>query len=214
MLSEITENKIETNYERFKDLLRSTNRDGIEELINYLDTKTDFKFAPASTRYHGSFKGGLCEHSLNVYDILVNMNNLYKEITGECFEEDSLIIVALLHDISKVNTYEDSFQNKKIYKEDGSKWDELGNYDWVSVKSYRTKDYNDRFVFVNHELTSEFIVRQFIGLRVAESAAIVMHHNGMGHDSIPSETTGLALSKFPLALLLHSADLFAAYTIA
>ena len=214
MIKELTKEEIDDNYETFKTLLRESNRENIEELISYIDS-TDFKYAPASTKYHGSFKGGLCKHSLSVYYTAIDMyNNLFAFKNDEVIKKENIIISCLLHDISKVNTYEESVQNKKVYSESGSKYDELGNYDWVSVKCYKTKDYDDRFVYINHELTSEFIARQFIGLTIAESAAIAMHHNGMGHDSIPSETTGLNMSKYPLALLLHSADLLTAYMIA
>ena len=212
LLKEITENKIESNWLKVKDLLLATKRDNIEELIEYLDKNTDFKIAPASTKYHGSFKGGLCEHSLAVYEILVRLNNVYKELFGEGLNESSIIITALLHDISKVNMYEDTVINNKVYSDNGSKFDELGKFDWISTKGYKTKSLDDRFVFVNHESTSEFIIRQFIELSIEESVAIMTHHNGMGHDSIPYEATAPNLSKYPLSLLLHEADLMAAYT--
>lgn len=61
-----------TNKERFIELLRSTKREGIEKLIDFLE-KTDFFTAPASTRFHSSYEGGLLQHSLNVYDCLVNL---------------------------------------------------------------------------------------------------------------------------------------------
>ena len=51
--------------EEYINLLKSTNREGIEKLINFLE-KTDFFTAPASTRFHGSYEGGLVEHSLKV----------------------------------------------------------------------------------------------------------------------------------------------------
>ena len=54
-----------TNKERFIELLRSTKREGIEKLIDFLE-KTDFFTAPASTRFHMSCEGGLLQHSLNV----------------------------------------------------------------------------------------------------------------------------------------------------
>ena len=55
--------------EEFINLLRSTNREGIEEVIQFLE-RTDFYKAPASTRFHGSYEGGLLEHSMKVYEIL------------------------------------------------------------------------------------------------------------------------------------------------
>lgn len=61
-----------TNKERFIELLRSTKREGIEKLIDFLE-KTDFFTAPASTRFHMSCEGGLLQHSLNVYDCLAGL---------------------------------------------------------------------------------------------------------------------------------------------
>lgn len=213
MLDKITDIKIKENKAEFLTLLRTVKRDGIEKLIDYLEHKSDFFEAPASTRYHGSFKGGLCDHSLTVYKLLVEQAKMYEKFTGIHIDEESMKIVALLHDVSKVNTYEETAINKKVYSPDGSKHDELGNFDWVSSKAYKTIDSDDRFIFVNHEMGSEFIVRQFIPLRIAESVAIASHHGGMGHDSIPTDAVTPNYIKYPIALLLHSADLIAAFSI-
>ena len=35
-------------------------RPGSEKLLDWLDHKTDFFTAPASTRFHGACEGGLC----------------------------------------------------------------------------------------------------------------------------------------------------------
>ena len=55
--------------EEFINLLLSTKREGIEDVIAFLE-KTDFFIAPASTKFHGSYEGGLLEHSMKVYEIL------------------------------------------------------------------------------------------------------------------------------------------------
>lgn len=55
--------------EEFIKLLKETNREGMDKLIEFLEN-SDFFEAPASTRYHGNFKGGLVEHSMKVYEIL------------------------------------------------------------------------------------------------------------------------------------------------
>ena len=91
--------------EKFIELLKSTNREGMEKLIEFIETKTDFFKAPASTRFHGNFEGGLLEHSMKVYEILSDKVRYVKlnsniEINSS---EDSLIIIGLLHDICKVN---------------------------------------------------------------------------------------------------------------
>ena len=80
--------------EKFIELLKSTNRPGIEDLISFLE-KTDFFTAPASTRFHGSFEGGLVEHSLKVYEILdyKAKNNVLKlEIPDDTIKIVSSII--------------------------------------------------------------------------------------------------------------------------
>ena len=66
--------KIEENKNRFIDLVKGITREGVdmERLLRQLE-ESDFFEAPASSRYHNSFKGGLCAHSLNVYDCLKKM---------------------------------------------------------------------------------------------------------------------------------------------
>ena len=95
-----------TNKEEFISLLRSTNRKGIEDLIAYLET-TDFYDAPASTRYHNSKPMGLLKHSLNVYRALKEINGIEK------YQEDTIILVSLLHDICKIGFYTMSMRNVK-----------------------------------------------------------------------------------------------------
>ena len=89
------------NKERFISLLTSVKRDGIEDLLKWLE-ESDFYEAPASTRFHGSYKGGLLQHSLNVYDELKRLLSVYPEIQ---VSEESVIISALLHDLCKANLY-------------------------------------------------------------------------------------------------------------
>lgn len=204
--------------ERYYDLLRSTKREGVEDLIKYLKS-SDFERAPASTKYHGAYEGGLVDHSLMVYDILSSLVNIYSVFKNgdisdiaESVDEmlESVKIVALLHDISKVNFYEVTYQNKKVYDPSGSKWDENGRYDWHSIKTFKVRE-DESFVIGNHEETSEFIARQFIPLRMSESAAIMHHHGSLGYDSVPVDVMSKVYNKYTLALLLHEADLLAAY---
>ena len=94
--------------EKFLDLLNKVNREGMEDLISFIK-KTDFFKAPASTRFHGSKEGGLVEHSLKVYEIL-------KYKVENCIEkmevpEETIILVALLHDICKANFYKVDYRH-------------------------------------------------------------------------------------------------------
>lgn len=170
---------------------------------------SDFATAPASTKYHANYKGGLVDHSLNVYYnlcSLVKNKHLETEISS-----DSIAIVALLHDFSKINTYTLSAKNVKVYSETGSKSDEIGRFDWHSELAYTTKPEEERFIFGNHEETSEFMIRNYVPLSYEESAAILSHHGGMGHDSCQGNVASKVMAKYKLATLLHVADLLATY---
>ena len=73
-----------TNQERFLQIFQEKiTREGSDKLLEFLQ-KSDFFTAPASTRYHGAYEGGLLQHSLNVYDCLVDILNRprVKELYG------------------------------------------------------------------------------------------------------------------------------------
>ena len=91
-------------------LLKSTNREGIDKVIEFME-KSDFFTAPASTRFHGAYEGGLAAHSFKVYEILkYKIKNNIEDIQ---VPEESIIISALLHDICKANYYKTDYRNAK-----------------------------------------------------------------------------------------------------
>ena len=55
--------------QRIEELLLSTGREGMASLLAEMD-EMGFYTAPCSTQYHLANKGGLAEHSLNVYQIM------------------------------------------------------------------------------------------------------------------------------------------------
>lgn len=203
----LDDERIETNKQEFISLLQQITRENcnIEGLIKKL-CNSDFFEAPASTTHHLACKGGLAEHCLNVYYNLKHLF-LYKQIE---VDEDSLIIVGLLHDFSKMNIYEQGVKNKKVYNDIGSKQDELGRFDWVSERSYVRKPEKETFIYGNHEITSEYMIRQFIPLTLEESIAVTHHMGGLGWDSA-KDNTSLIFSTYPLAALLHIADMMATF---
>lgn len=203
----LTPEQIESNKERFVELIKSINIEGanIDGLVNWLENKSDFFLAPASTRYHCSYAGGLCEHSLNVYDALIKLVDSFiptKEGEPPAFSDDSLKTVALLHDLSKANFYERYMRNVK--NEVTGKWEQ--------VPEYRVKDEKDRFIYGSHELTAEYMVRTFIPLSVEESSAITHHHAGMSFDST-KEDVAIVFNRYSLATLLHMADLASTFLL-
>ena len=96
------------NREKFLEIYNACiTREGGDKLLEYIESKTDFFTAPASTRFHGAYEGGLLEHSLNVYECLCDFAKRprFREKYGFTFSEESLAIVALLHDLCKTNFY-------------------------------------------------------------------------------------------------------------
>ena len=173
--------------EQFIELLKSTNREGIDNLINFLE-KTDFFEAPASTRFHGDYKGGLVEHSMKVYEILKEkVKNASTEIN---VSEDTIIITALLHDICKVN-----YRNAK---------NELGV--WEKVPYYTIDDQ----IPYGHGEKSVMMLTEYIKLTPEEKYAI-RWHMGFTEPKEVYSTIGVAYKKYPLALLVFEADLEATY---
>ena len=89
-----------------------------QELLDWLDHKTDFFTAPASTRFHGACEGGLCMHSLNVY------HALHDTFFTEGDSEETFAICALLHDLCKANYYKPGTRNVK--NEATGQWEKIG----------------------------------------------------------------------------------------
>ena len=178
--------------EEFISLLRSTNREGIEEVIQFLE-KSDFYKAPASTRFHGSFEGGLLEHSMKVYETL--KHKVKNSVLDLNVSDDTLIIIALLHDICKVNFYKVDYRNAK---------NERG--EWEKVPYYTVDD----TIPYGHGEKSVMMITEYMKLTVEEKYCI-RWHMGFTEPKEAYNTLGQAFKKFPLALILHEADLEATY---
>ena len=96
----LPEEDISNNYEMFKYFIKTyIKREGVDKLIEWLDS-SDASEAPCSTQYHLSCKGGLIQHSLNVFSRLIKC--LKDEYGEECpYTQEQIAIVAILHDLSK-----------------------------------------------------------------------------------------------------------------
>lgn len=194
-------NAVETNKQALLEIVRATiKREGIEELINYLEN-SDFFVAPASTIYHGSYEGGLCEHSLNVYHSLIKEYEcLYGGDWTKHISIESIAIVALFHDICKVNSYEKYLRNVK--NESTGKWEQ--------VECYRK---NVLFP-LGHGEKSMFILMNYMALSPEEALAVRWHMGAFdtGEYNNVNELSK-AFEKSQLAFLLHIADQKATYIV-
>ena len=185
------ENRLDVLWNEYKELLLSTKRQGIKDLVAWLEG-TDFIYAPASTRYHSAHQGGLLEHSLNVYYELIRQQDVIKLLN---IPQDTLIITALLHDICKVNYYKQDVRNVKK------------NGTWVQEPYYTVDDYFP----VGHGEKSIIVAQEFIKLNDIEVAMIRGHMGGFVSD--PYFNVSALYNKYPEALVLHMADMRATYLV-
>lgn len=197
---------LERNKNDFIELIKGVERLSEEQsnYIIYFLNENGFFTAPASTNYHSCFDGGLCWHSLCVYNRLL-------QLAGNNYDLDTIIIISLLHDIDKMFTYQRTAKNEKVYSENGSKYDELGRFDWVSKLSWARKPVENRFVFGTHGQNCAYLVSKLVPLTDDEYSAIVNHMGGMEEGAVPSVVLSEVFNRNKLALLLHTADMLATY---
>lgn len=184
---------IEEQKQTFLELCRKNiQRDGLEDLLSWLQ-KSDFFTAPASTRYHGAYEGGLCEHSLDVMQMAAKC----AEGFGLELNLESLTIAALFHDLCKVNYYKPDTRNQKI------------NGVWTVVPCYTVEE---KYSFGGHGGKSVFLAQQFMKLKTDEAAAINSHMGACeGGDAVRNSAN--AYEQFPLAWVVHVADEAATYLL-
>lgn len=188
--------------EEFEELVRANiKREGIEDLLKYLE-ESDFFVAPASTRYHGSYAGGLVEHSINVYYCITNyLQYLYGPEWQKAFTLESATIVSLFHDMCKINRYKEGTRNVK----------DPVTGQWNQVPTYL---YNENYNPMGHGASSVFKIQQFIKLTEDEIGAIYWHMGAYDtgvYNSVGD--LGNHMRTHILTLALQSADMEATYVV-
>ena len=189
-----------TGKERFIEIYNKyITREGADKLLEYLlSDASDFFVAPASSRFHCSYEGGLCDHSINVYECLDSYlkSDRAKDTFGFNYSDESIAIVSLLHDLCKVNIYKKGFRNVK---------DERGM--WQRIDTF---EYDDKLPY-GHGEKSVYIISGFMKLTREEAFAIRYH---MGYSSTEDpRNVSAAFEMFPLAFALSTADSEATYYI-
>lgn len=189
--------------EKFIEIYRKyITRPGAEDLLAYLE-KSDFFTAPASGRYHLSVPGGLCQHSINVYEQLrdqyehfLKKNPEFTELTPE--QEETIAICGLLHDLCKINFYVPVKKSRKTGKNLPN-----GKPEWEDYWGY---DIEDKLPY-GHGEKSVYIVSGFMRLTREEAFAIRFHMGAWQEGE--ARNAGSAFEMYPLALYTHIADMLA-----
>ena len=171
-------------------------REGSDALLDYLEHKSDFFTSPASARFHGSYPGGLCEHSVNVYRCLGAYleRERVRELYGLDYSPETVALVSLLHDVCKIGCYRGGTRNVK--GPDGK---------WQSVPTFF---YEDNLPY-GHGEKSVYILSGFLRLTREEAMAIRWHMGFSGDED--KRLVGQAFQQYPLAFALSVADMEATY---
>lgn len=173
------------NYDRYCETLQPYVSADLLEYIN----ESDFRTAPASTRYHGSYRGGLCEHSLGVLGCLKGFAPMVRGM----YSDAQLTRAALLHDICKAGIYKAEKRNRK---NEAGQWEQ---YDaWTTEDPYPA----------GHGSKSVALAFEY-GTRLTrdEVMAITHHMGAYGLAGMELSTYSRATDVCPLVLLLHWADM-------
>lgn len=190
--------QMKQNRSEFVELLYSTGREGMDEVIGQLEELGFFQ-APASSKFHLNHEGGLLEHSLNVCKVGLMLREqmlALKPDLEESLNKESVIIAALLHDICKADIYQKCIRKRK---------DRLGQ--WVDYETYEL-DYSD-FPLGHGEKSVIVLLRMGLDLSDDEIMAIRWH---MSAWDLPFQSPDLkanfdtAKRLCPLCSLIQAAD--------
>ena len=186
------ETDINKNKANFVALVNAyVHREGIDSLMQFLE-ESDFYTAPASTRFHGAFDGGLCAHSIAVGKQLMTLADLY---APGVYDKESRVIAALFHDLCKIGVYKRDTRN---VKNEAGKWEQVPYF-----------KFEEDFPFGGHGEKSVFLIMQHMRLSKDEAAAINAHMGFAGAQNITAVSE--VYNKNPLAWMLHIADEAATY---
>lgn len=173
-------NTYEERLQRFEERFKSFPY--YDYVLGYL-LETEFFTAPASTKYHGNYPGGLFDHSMNVAEVL---SDLTEKLSLRWERPESPWIIGFFHDLCKVDSY---------------KQDENGNY-----------EHNTDMLYKGHGDKSLMLLSSLLLLTEEEAACIRYHMGAFCKESEWSDYTS-AVHKFPNVLFTHTADMVAAHII-
>ena len=185
----ITNEQVQKNKASFIKICKENiKRNGIDILLRRLEI-SDFFIAPCSTRFHLNYRGGLCEHSLNVYETLLKLCCVFNIKIDAHIE--SLTIVSLFHDYCKADFYKPVMKSVKK----GTQWTMEPGYEI------------DDMLPLGHGEKSLYLISRCIDLTDEEACAIRWHMGAYDCACKGGEMAyNAACEKYELVSLLQSAD--------
>ena len=194
---------VQANKDRFCEILRRTGRAGVETVLAELD-QLGFFSAPASTRFHLAEEGGLCQHSLNVYDEAMLVKVLQCRLRPNLepkLDDVSVAVAALLHDVCKAEVDKTEIKHRKV----NGKWEDYLGYvpDYSALPLGHGEKSVIRLLRWGFELTDE------------EMMAIRWHMHAWSLSDSPEDGANFnkANERCPLLAVLIAADGLAAHIL-
>ena len=173
----------------------------IRRIPNDIDVWLDgigFFTAPASTKYHGAYEGGLYDHSLAVTKRLIEMTD---KLDLEWTHPESPFIVGMFHDLCKCDQYkwiDESFNTPTA--------DEHGVIHMKSVPGGHY-EYNEKLLLKGHGDKSVMLLSQVMPL-TEEEILCIRYHMG-AYNKEDWDGFDMAIRKYPTVLYTHTSDMAA-----
>lgn len=185
----------------FLQVYNTIDRPGMGAMFEWME-KNGFFEAPASSKYHLNYPGGLAVHSLNVWRRLreITVRDILKDGPGELWPEieETVAILGLLHDVCKVGVYHQETKRRK--NPDTGKWEDYLGY-----------TFRDPFP-LGHGEKSLFLITRHMALTEEEAMAI-RWHMGAYDDAVKggSRSMNEAMNLTPWVWRLQEADMCASW---
>ena len=176
------------NFMKLPDGTSVVSDDMMEYLMAY-----GFFTAPASTKYHGNYEGGLLEHSYMVTKFLLTLTQANHLIWRKA---RSPFIVGMFHDLCKIDQYRHPARDLVVngmLLPDPSKW-----------------EYNPDTLLKGHGDKSVMLLSQFYTL-TDEEIMCIRYHMGAFTDKSEWNDYTRAVSQYPNVLWTHQADMLASH---
>ena len=171
--------KLDDRIAAFKEWFSPIVQD-VDRVVNDLK-EIGFFTAPASTKYHGNYEGGLFDHSL---EVMMCLKELTEKMELKWYSHRSPYIIGLFHDLCKCDQY--------LFNEDG------------------TYSYNKNLTLNGHGEKSIIIAQQILEVPLTEEEILCIRwHMGAFDDKENWNSYGLAIEKYPNVLWTHTADMMA-----
>ena len=188
------EQTLQERYNKLKSLVKNR-ASQFAELIDYIENETEWLTAPASTRFHLCKENGLLEHSVNVAETLIRI----KDTLYPLIEDESCVIVALLHDLGKVGMPGEPLYIKNKPTENQRRAGYGPTYPY---------SFNNDLTYLSVPIRSLYLALPFLPLTEEETQAIA-YHDGQYVD----DNRSVAKNERPLTLMLQYADNWCGFVI-